>query len=277
MTSSSLTRGGPQERTGADAEDSEDDSPEGFKRSGGVTAHVKSANRLCCALTRGRNCVVVVCQLAAILSTVKQSQLKANASVSCMAKDVLDRKLVSHDYTSADTSPAGEAMRAAWDQTKIESELHRKKMENYSMLSVQSLKANKARFTDESRDAASRVYRTGSERTTRPNMSGAVADAAEAADIASGRNRSTLETEAGAVTLATGSGTQNAAKQEKKAKQAARREAVAEEAAEEASSGKGKGKGKAMPVDPKGKGKEKEKEVNDPSTMDITMDTTDTT
>lgn len=148
-------QGSPQEHTGADAEDSEDDSPEGFKRSGRVTAHVKSPNRLCCALTRGRSCVVVVCQLAAI----KISRLKASASISCMAKDLLDRKLVSHDYTSMDTSRAGEAMRASWDQTKLESELHRKSMENCSMLSTQWPKADKARFTNESRDAPSRVYR----------------------------------------------------------------------------------------------------------------------
>ena len=152
-------QGSPPEHTGADAEDSEDDSPEGFKRSGRVTAHVKSPNRLCCALTRGRSCVVVVCQLAAILGTVKKSRLKASASISCMAKDLLDRKLVSHDYTSMDTSPAGGAMRASWDQTKLESELHRKSMENCSMLSTQWPKADKARFTNESRDAASRVYR----------------------------------------------------------------------------------------------------------------------
>ena len=76
-----------------DDSDSEEDGEgfEGFKRSGKVTAHVKSPNRLCCALTRGRSCVVVVCQLTALLSTIKASQTKAYAALGALAKDFLDR------------------------------------------------------------------------------------------------------------------------------------------------------------------------------------------
>lgn len=96
---------------GVDSDEGDDETFEGYKRSGQVTAHVKSAHRLCCALTRGKNCVVVVCQFAALLGTVKPVQLKANAAIGAMAKDFIDRKLVYHDYTSLDTSPIAEQTR----------------------------------------------------------------------------------------------------------------------------------------------------------------------
>ena len=101
----------PSKRTTADDEESEeDDGSEGYRRSTWVTTHVKSANRLCCALSRGKSCVVVVCQLTALLGTIKSKQRKANAAVSAMAKDFLDRSLVYRDYDNLDTSPAGEAL-----------------------------------------------------------------------------------------------------------------------------------------------------------------------
>ena len=65
-------KGTPRADAVAEAEESEeDDGSEGYHRSMRVTAHVKSANRLCCALTRGRSCVVVVYQLAVLSSTDK--------------------------------------------------------------------------------------------------------------------------------------------------------------------------------------------------------------
>ncbi len=62
-------------KTAEDDEDSEeDDGSEGFRRSGRVTAHVKSANRLCCALKRWRSWVVIISQLTALLATVRMKQ-----------------------------------------------------------------------------------------------------------------------------------------------------------------------------------------------------------
>lgn len=103
-----------------DSEEEDDEVFEGFKRSGRVTAHVKSPNRLCCALTRGKNCVVVLCPLTALLSTVKSVQSKAHAALSALAKDFIDRKLVYHDYPSLDTGPIAEETRAKWDEVKEE-------------------------------------------------------------------------------------------------------------------------------------------------------------
>ena len=245
-----------------DADDSEEDEGiEGFKRSGRVTAHVKSPNRLCCALTRGRSCVVVVCQLAALLSTVKATQTKAYAALGALAKDFLDRKLVFHDHTNLDTSPAGEETRAKWDQAKIEEDMRQKKRDSLSLLSTQRHKVERARITaDDAQNAAPKVYRTQTRRTTRPNISGATADEAEAHDV---QNERTIATEAGPVTLTVGAQTQRAAKDGKKVARA--KKAKAKKAAEDAGSG-GKGTVQQMPADPKakegsvdkGKGKEKE-------------------
>lgn len=76
-------------------ENDPEEGPEGSTRSGTVTGHVKSPNRLCCALTRGRSCVVVIGQLSAIFATVQSTRpLKATAAISAMAKDLVDRKFI---------------------------------------------------------------------------------------------------------------------------------------------------------------------------------------
>ena len=243
-----------------ESESEEDEGSEGFKRSGKVTAHVKSPNRLCCALTRGRSCVVVVCQLAALLSTVKATQTKAYAALGALAKDFLDRKLVSHDYTNLDTSPAGEDMRAKWDKARQDQELRQMRLDSLNLLNTQRMKVANARITKDTADDAGKVYRTQARRTTRPNMSGATADEAEAHDVQSKR---TIATEAGPVPLTVGAQTQRAAKDGKKVARA--KKAKAKKAAEDAGSG-GKGTVQQMPADPKakegsvdkGKGKEKE-------------------
>lgn len=137
-----------------DEESEDDDGSEGFRRSGRVTAHVKSGNRLCCALTRGRSCVVVVCQLAALLSTVKAKQKKGQAAVSAMARDFEERKLVYNDYTSLDTSPIGQAQRATWTEARLAVELKRQKAESLDFLNTQYKKVKKARYNEEFQDTA---------------------------------------------------------------------------------------------------------------------------
>ena len=74
----------------ASSYDADDGSERYLKCSRRVTAHVKSANRLFCALTRGKSYVDVVCHLSALLSTTKNSQPRANAVIGAMAKDFLD-------------------------------------------------------------------------------------------------------------------------------------------------------------------------------------------
>ena len=251
---------GQQKRGAADADESEeDDGSEGFRRAGKVTAHIKSANRLCCALTRGRSCVVVVCQLTALLGSVKNKQTKDNAAIGAMAVDFLDRGLVYHNFDLLDTSPIGEETRATWDASKLDSELRKHMPEDMAFLSTQKAKQKTSRYEQATKAEHTNLYRTRSRRTTRPNMTGAIAEAAEAADISSGRNQQLLLTDAGAVPLVQGSGSQHAAKQVKKAAKAARKKAAEEsEEAEEAGAAKGRGNAMAMLPDPEGKGKERE-------------------
>ena len=198
----------------ADAEDSgeEDDGSENFKRSGRVTAHVRSANRLCCALTRGRSCVVVVGQLHALLGTSKALQPRVNAAISLMAKDFMDRGLVYHDHDTLDTSADGEATRKKWDAAKLEGEMRKKKAESLTILSINKKKVDEARYTDDFQVKSPMVYHTSSRRTTRPNQSGDVAKVAENHD-AQQQNRSTLSTDAGPVTLNVAGGTQRRKKE----------------------------------------------------------------
>ena len=257
-----------------DADDSGEEKEvgvEGFKHSGKVTGHVKSPNRLCCALTRGRNCVVVVCQLTTLLSTVKASQTKSNAALGALAMDFLGRKLVFHDYANLDTSPAGELTRAKWDNVRHDQEMRQKKIDSLNLLNAQRLKVGRARVTkDEGQNAGPKLYRTQDRRTTRPNISGATADEAEAHDIQSKR---TIDTEAGPIPLTVGPATQHAAKVGRKAAQANAK--ADKKAADDADSGR-KGTVQPMSADPQGKGhgegsvdKGKEKELpEDPKGTD---------
>ena len=252
-----------------DADESEeDDGSEGFKRSGRVTSHVKSANRLCCALTRGRSCVVVVCQLSAIVSTVKSMQQKSKAAISAMAQDFLNRGSVYHDYDSLDTSLIGESMCKTWDDARLQQTLRNKKAESLDFLSTQMNKARTARYTEESQNTALKLYRTSTGKTTRPNK-GNTARAADTRDIEFGRIEPVLQTSAGAVSVTVGPQSQRSTKNTNRAAAAARK--VAEEvetAGTEKAKGKGKeaapGKavgGKAVEEPDGGKGKGKGKEV----------------
>ena len=105
-------------------------------------------------------------------------------SLGTLVRDFLDCKLVFHDYTNLDISPAGEATRAKWDKAKMEEEIRQKKRDSLNLLSTQRQKVACARITtDDAQNAAPRLYRTRTRRTTRPNMSGATADEAEVHDV----------------------------------------------------------------------------------------------
>lgn len=223
-----------------DSEEEDDEAFEGFKRSGRVTADVKSPHRLCCALTRGKNCVVVVCQLTALLSTVKSVQSKAHAALGALAKDFIDRKLVYHDYTSLDTSPIAEETCAKWDEVKKEEELRQRKLDSLNFLRTQSKRAEKVRYSEDFQNNAPKVYRTQTKRTTRPSLSGAAVDAADNHDKSNKGDRSAFITKAGAVSLVTSGQTQRDTKAEKSKKAAERK------AAEEAGSSQAKEKGNVM-------------------------------
>ena len=154
------------------------------------TAHVKSGNRLCCALSRGKSCVVLFCQVGTLFSTVKSNGNKESAAIGAMAKDFHDRKLVYHDHTSLDTSPIGEETRAKWDKARLDNEIEHKKVENLATLMSQLRRISKARITKEFEDNRPRVYRTDRRRTTRPNMTSDAAKDADTHDLVSKRNQS---------------------------------------------------------------------------------------
>ncbi len=194
------------------------------------------------------------------MSTVKSSQGRAAAALSAMAVDCLDRKLVYHNHTSLDTSPAGVHLRATWDAAKLEAEMRKQKAESFSFLDTQATQARNRRYVENSDVSTPKIYRTGSRRTTRP-LPGALAKAADDHDIQHGENRSAIVTDAGAVPITVTGQSQRASKNKRKAAKAAKAEAN--------SKSKDKGKGKAVDEDVGGggaggggedKGREKEPE-----------------
>lgn len=111
-----------------DEERDEDDSYENFsRRSRRMTAHVENANRVCCALTHGRSCVIVLAQLGGLLHRGKSKQTKTRAAVSAMPQDFMDRDLVYHDCNSLDTGEAGVKSRAQCDAARYGLEAQRQK------------------------------------------------------------------------------------------------------------------------------------------------------
>ena len=192
----------------------------------------------------------------ALLSTVKPSQGKASAALDALVKDFLNRKLICHNYTDLDTSPIGEETRAKWDKARQDEELRQRRLNSINLLNVQRERLANARITKDTPDDASKVYRTQARRTTRPNISGATVDEAEAHDS---QSKGTIAIEAGAVPLTFGTQTQRAAKEGKKAARAQKEEA--RRAAKDADSGR-KGTVQQMPADPKAKAAGKEGSVD---------------
>ena len=154
-----------------------------------------------------------------------------------------------------DTSPIGEETRAKWDKARQDEELRQRNIESLDLLRNQRIKIRDARIVNDTPEHVGKVYRTQGRRTTRPNMSGAIADDAEAHDV---QNKRIIATEAGPVALNLGSQSQRGAKY---ARKVARAKADAEKkAAEDANIGR-KGNVQQIPTNPtvgKGKGKEKE-------------------
>ena len=59
-----------------DPKERDEDNFDGGSKLFKIISQVKSPNRLCCALTRGKNRVVVFCQLVTIIGTAKTKQNK---------------------------------------------------------------------------------------------------------------------------------------------------------------------------------------------------------
>ena len=106
-------------------EDEDDDGTEGYHQKGKFTNYVVSPKRLCCALTRGKNCVVVVGQLRGLLGSFKARQKHDMAGVSSMVQDLLKRGLVCHDREILDTSPTGQERCSKWNEATKAAEKRR--------------------------------------------------------------------------------------------------------------------------------------------------------
>lgn len=208
---------GPQKSKDVAEDSDEDDQDESFnKGAGGVSAHVKSANRLCCAPTRGRSCVVVFGQMTALLGTAKDKQKRASAAISEMARDLYARKLVYHDEETLDTNPIGETTRAKWDQARLADELKARWTASFNAIRVGVDTAGKAVFDEDFKGHNPTVYSTATRRTVRPNMTGNVAQDAETHDPRHGPIRRSITTATGAAPLLTAGQTQRSAKKAKK-------------------------------------------------------------
>ena len=110
-------------------EDDEDDLGEnkgfatGHDSRARASAYARDAHRLCCALTRAKDCLVVFMQTSLLLATAKSKQRKARAAVSDCIRDAMERGLVYNDNHHLDSNPEGLQMRAKWSSAQEESEL----------------------------------------------------------------------------------------------------------------------------------------------------------
>lgn len=83
-------------------------------KAGRLPHHVKDPCCLCCALTRVKDILVVVGQMAALAHTAKVKTNVASGAISQIVKDAEDRGLVYHDVTTLDDSPAWLTKKQAW-------------------------------------------------------------------------------------------------------------------------------------------------------------------
>ena len=93
------------------------------------SAHVRDAHRLCCALTRAKDCLVVFMQLSLLLNSAKMAQYKKQAATSDFARDAFDRGLVSIDDRHIDTSEEGIAARKRWSTRQTDTNLRNQRIE----------------------------------------------------------------------------------------------------------------------------------------------------
>ena len=99
----------------SDDEDDADEEDMNSSRIRYITAHVKDANRLCCALTRAKDGLFVICKGETILGGRSNRRCsKEQGAIREMFLDAHTRGLVYQDYETRDNSPEGVKMRQGW-------------------------------------------------------------------------------------------------------------------------------------------------------------------
>lgn len=127
-----------------------------------VSAHVRDAHRLCCALTRAKDCLVVFMQLSLLLATAAAKQAKLKAAISDFARDACVRGLVSSDER-LDDSPEGIELRSKWGLSKTRYELKRSKKEQDAIV-TSGLRTAKGYTPLDARKEGRRQFQTPSGR-----------------------------------------------------------------------------------------------------------------
>ena len=112
-----------------DSSDEDDDRRAEVSNSAIMSSHVRDPHRLCCALTRARDALVTIVQGSLVMRTFQARQSKERAAISEFFRDADERKLVYVDWDHGDRSPEGLALRASWDQARIDAELESRKLE----------------------------------------------------------------------------------------------------------------------------------------------------
>lgn len=158
------------------AEDEDDGSAYQKASTGGrVSAHVRDPHRLCCALTRFQDVLVVVCQATILTAAAKAgNQKRETAAIIQMVRDADDRNLIYTDTIHEDDSPAGKAERASWGPVQVKQHAQNKKAQRDAMYSKSLPRARKAVIVDPIPEEIP-VYMTRFGKTSRPtNMKPAV-------------------------------------------------------------------------------------------------------
>jgi hypothetical protein len=108
-----------------------------------ISAHVRDGHRLCCALTRAKDVLIVICQTSPLLATSNKTQSKARAALSEFIKDAYDRGLVVDEDAQLDTSPEGTALRVNWGEVQTKALIDSSLMEQEANLLTNLRKARK--------------------------------------------------------------------------------------------------------------------------------------
>ena len=87
-----------------------------------LSAHARDAHRLCCAVTRARDGLIVLTQATLGMAGSKDMMSKNKAAVREFLKDAFQRKVLYQDEDHIDTSEEGIAMRARWSEEQNKKE-----------------------------------------------------------------------------------------------------------------------------------------------------------
>ena len=153
-----------------EVDDSMDNGTDAYVKLGAITGHVRSPNRLCVALTRAMNGLVVVCQEALLVANPNESRKRAKAyyAITNMTEDARHRQCFTTDDETEDSHPRTVEMRAKRKTKDIQ--VARQEQAAVDLGFIQDLKQMGWHKKDKKLDTSIQVpaYRTAKGHTTRP-------------------------------------------------------------------------------------------------------------